>query len=233
MKTFSFRITMIAALLTAMSVSSKATASSGDRIQLSSLDSISQQSAYSEQMTSEGLQEEADEVSYKVSPSREVVMNLLGTTPIKDWTMRAHGLTGEATMVITKDNRLSAIHALTFSLPVYNLQGDERGMDEDAYRALKADRYRDIVFNLTSATIAPQGDHLYLISALGTLTVAGVTRTVTLQMHSRVTKDGTMICTGSEALKMSDYNVERPSILFGVIKAGDGIVLTFNLIFIK
>ncbi len=38
---------------------------------------------------------------------------------------------------------------------------------------------------------------------------------------------------GSEQVKMSDYNVERPSILFGVIKAGDLMTLTYNLIFIR
>jgi hypothetical protein len=39
--------------------------------------------------------------------------------------------------------------------------------------------------------------------------------------------------TGSQHLKMSDYDVERPSLLFGAIKASNDMTLTYKLIFKK
>jgi hypothetical protein len=170
---------------------------------------------------------------YKMQNSRDVVMYLAGTTPVRDWKMKAHGLQGEAQMVLAAENQLVGIDALTFSLPVRNLKGDQTAMDEDAYRALKADQYKEIVFLLKSAKVEPAGDQKYLIKALGTLTVAGVTKVVTLTMRGTVASDGSITFAGSETLRMSDYNVERPTLLFGVIRAGDEMTLTYKLIFSK
>ncbi len=161
-------------------------------------------------------------------------MNLSGTMPLHDWTMTAHGLSGEAKMALTTDNRLTGIQELAFSLPVHNLKGEQTAMDNDAYKALKADEYQNIVFRLISASIEPanKGKH-YKVLARGNLTVAGVTREVVLNMAGDVANDGTITFAGSEKVKMSDYNVERPSLLFGMIKAGDVMTLAYNLVFIR
>ena len=173
------------------------------------------------------------QTSYKLSNSKEVFMSLSGTTPLQDWKMSAHGIQGDAQMVLSDENQLLGIEALTFTLPVRNLKGDKQAMDEDAYHALKADRYKEIIFKLSSANVESKGENLYLIKALGSLTVAGVTRALTLTMHSKISHDGSISFTGSEALQMSDYQVERPSLLFGVIRAGDKMTLTYTLIFSK
>jgi polyisoprenoid-binding protein YceI len=176
---------------------------------------------------------EATPKIYKISTSKNVVMSLSGTTPLKNWTMFARGLSGSAQMSVSKENQLSEIRSLDFSLPVLNLKGEHPAMDEDAYTALKANKYKEIVFKLVSAEITRIGEHEYKVAALGTLSVAGVTRTVTLQMRSVVASDGSLTFTGSEKLRMSDYDVERPSLLFGTIKAGDNMTLTYTLIFTR
>ena len=173
------------------------------------------------------------ETGYKMSSSEAVVMNLAGTTPISNWSMSAHGILGTARMTISPAGQLLAINGLEFSLPVHNLRGEHKAMDEHAYQALKADQYKDITFQLRSATIEPHCDQGYLVFASGTLTVAGVTRAVTLAMHSNTRSDGSITFRGSENLHMSDYNVERPSLLFGAIKARDEMTLTYTLIFTK
>ncbi len=175
----------------------------------------------------------AQEAIYMLSSSKDVVMNLSGTMPLKNWTMTAHGLSGAAKMDITADHRLTGIQTLTFSLPVHNLKGEQEAMDNDAYKALKADQYHEIVFRLNSATIEPRSGHNYNVLARGKLTVAGVTRDVVLNMAGTVAKDGSISFTGSEVVRMSDYNVERPSLLFGMIKAGDEMTLAYNLVFIQ
>ncbi|MDP4232455.1 MAG: YceI family protein [Bacteroidota bacterium] len=136
-------------------------------------------------------------------------------------------------MLVTDDEGLTEVRALDFTLPVCNLKGEVKAMDNDAYTALKCDRYKNITFKLISATVEPKGQNAYSVSAMGNLTVAGVTRTVTLRMRSHMDADGTITFTGAEKLRMSDYNVERPSLLFGAIKAGDVMTLSYSLIFIK
>lgn len=172
----------------------------------------------------------APEAGYRMSPSPSVVIKLEGSTPINTWQMSAHGISGDAQMCVTPQMQLAGIDALEFSLPVRNLRGESEAMDEHAYNALRADQYKDITFQLTSASIAP-GREGYLIEATGTLTVAGVTRPVTLAMHGDVNPDGTITFRGAQNLKMSDYNVERPSLLFGMVRARDEMTLTYTLIF--
>ncbi len=173
------------------------------------------------------------QTAYRMSDAKQVAMTLSGTMPLHDWTMTAHGLLGDASMDVTKDKQLIGITALTFSLPVRNLKGEQAAMDSDAYKSLKADRYPTIVFRLSSASIESGNNHNSSVLAHGNLTVAGVTREVVLSMSGNVANDGSITFTGSEQVKMSDYNVERPSILFGVIKAGDVMTLSYNLVFIR
>jgi hypothetical protein len=174
----------------------------------------------------------AEVATYKLSQSKDVVLNLLGTTPVRDWKMTANGLTGDATMVVI-NNALTEIRALSFALPVQNLHADVAAMEEDAHEALKADRHKEITFVLKNARIELQTNNSYLVTALGSLSVAGVTREVTLMMHSQINSQGTITFAGTQLLKMSDYDVERPSLLFGAIKAGNDMTLTYRLIFKK
>ena len=175
----------------------------------------------------------AHQAAYRLAQSNDVMMNLAGTTPIRNWNMTAHGLSGEAQMVVSSHDGISNIRSLHFSLPVHNLKGDGDGMDNDAYKALKADKFPTIDFQLHSATIQGIGNGSYGIAATGNLSVAGVTREVVLNMTGTVEADGTIQFHGSEVVKMSDYNVERPSLLMGLIKAGDAMMLTYQLVFVK
>jgi hypothetical protein len=173
------------------------------------------------------------ESTYRLSASKDVVMNLSGTTPVKNWSMSANGLSGEAKLGVATNGLLSVVEDLVFVLPVHNLKGEVKAMDEDAYEALKADQHKEIVFKLATAAIVPQPNNTSLVEAEGSLSVAGVTRKVTLRMYAFVNRDGSVTFTGSKKLKMSDYDVERPSLLFGAIKAGNEMTLTYKLIFTK
>jgi len=136
-------------------------------------------------------------------------------------------------MTVASEHKLLGIDALTFRLPVRNLKGDQAAMDQDAYRALKADRYQEIIFTLNSSHIKSCGEDQYLVEAIGDLSIAGVTRPITMTMYGKVMPDGSVFFTGSQSLRMSDFNVERPSVLFGLIKADDEMRLTYTLIFSK
>jgi|SRR5579872_7353375 len=177
--------------------------------------------------------------SYKIAPTGQIAMrltgtlNLFGTSTLHDWTMSARSLQGNAQFEISGNGKLTGITALNFVLPVKNLKGDKDGLNENAYDALKADKYSSIQFTMTSATISSTGGSSYTIYANGNLFIAGVTRYVTMQVRTQLNADGTVTCSGTQALKMSDFNVERPSFMFGVMKTGDELKLNYNLVFVR
>jgi polyisoprenoid-binding protein YceI len=177
--------------------------------------------------------------SYKIAPTGQIAMrltgtlNLFGTSTLHDWTMSARSLQGNAQFEISGNSKLTGISALNFILPVKNLKGDKDGLNENAYDALKADKYSNIQFTMTSATISSNGGASYTIYANGNLFIAGVTRYVTMQVRTQLNADGTVTCSGTQDLKMSDFNVERPSFMFGVMKTGDELKLNYNLVFVR
>jgi polyisoprenoid-binding protein YceI len=69
-----------------------------------------------------------------------------------------------------------------------------------------------------------------VISAKGKLTIAGVSKDVWLAGVTTVNPaDMSVQTVGSLKIKMSEYNVEAPSFMFGAMKTGDEVSVQFNV----
>jgi polyisoprenoid-binding protein YceI len=160
-------------------------------------------------------------------------MTLYGTSTLHDWTMTTHSFTANGEFTISPDNQLASLNSLTVVLPVKNLKSEHSGMDDNAYDALHADKNKDITFKLTSADITPQGGNKYGIAAHGNLSIAGATKPVTLNANGVLNADQSLSVSGSVALTLSQFNIERPSFMLGTMKVGDVLKLNYSLIFVK
>ncbi|HZV68584.1 MAG TPA: YceI family protein [Saprospiraceae bacterium] len=155
------------------------------------------------------------------------IMKLSGTSTFHDWTMNgAFQVTGDFHMA-EGNKKLIAINSLQFLLPVENLKSDKKKLDETAYKALKTETYKDISFVMISSLIKEVPGNNYTITAYGNLTIAGVTKPITLNVNWVQHDDQTITCSGIQKLKMTDYQVKPPCFL-GVMKTGDEIALDFN-----
>jgi polyisoprenoid-binding protein YceI len=172
------------------------------------------------------------QMAYKAS-GKSATMTLYGTSTLHDWTMTVTVFTADAQFTLAANNQLSALNALTVTLPVHNLKSEHDGMNDNAYEALKADQNKNITFQLKSATVTPAGGNKYQIAALGSLTIAGVSKAVTLNATAIVNEDGSISCSGSVPIKLSDHGIERPSFMLGTMKVGDALTLNYSLIFVK
>ncbi len=169
---------------------------------------------------------------YAVKSGEDINVRLLGTSTLHDWEMEAKSVTGNAEFVFASGSQreLTALKALTFTLAVTDLQSDSKGLDKNAYKALKADAYAQIHYVLSSATLSPETGG-YLVRSKGKLTIAGATRDIEMDVHLAVTESGTVTCKGAYALKMTDYEVTPPSFMMGVMKAGDDLTLEFTVVY--
>ena len=171
------------------------------------------------------------QTAFKIGPNS--VMTLAGTSTTHNWAMTAHSFTGNATMAVSSSGQLSAVSALNLVLPVQNLKGDHDGMNTNAYKALKSDQFKDITFKLTSAKVTSSGAKKYNIAVLGSLTIAGVTKPVTLNTAATVNTNGTVSCSGSVPILLSNYGVKPPSLMLGTMKVGNAMTLKYNLLLAK
>lgn len=173
--------------------------------------------------------------TYRIQETKDIDMKLSGTSTLHNWVMNAQNTTGVAQFGFkgTGDTELNSLKSLTFSLLVTDLKSGEKGLDKNAYKALKADQYKDIEYKLTSATIMPKSEGKYLIKTKGKLTIAGVTKETDMDVYAVVNKNGSITCTGSDKLNMTDYSVKPPKFMLGAMKTGDAITLNYTLLYKK
>ncbi len=172
---------------------------------------------------------------YKINETKDIDMKLSGTSTLHNWAMDAKTFSGEAQFDFKagSSDELTSIKSLNFSLEVQNLKSGENGLDKNAYKALKTGEYKDILYELTSATVSSVSGNKYLLKTNGSLTIAGVTKDVEMDVYCVVNEDASITCTGSKKLLMTDYQVKPPTFMLGAMKTGDAITLNFVLVYKK
>jgi len=171
------------------------------------------------------------QTTYRIKESKDIDMKLSGTSTLHKWTMDAKTFTGQGEFELGKNETLQGLHSMTFALNVKDLKSGDKGLDKNAYKALKATEFKDILYKLSSATVGQETNGKYLVKTKGDLTIAGVTHVVDMNVYFIINKDGTISCSGSEKLKMTDYQVKPPSFMLGAMKTGDDITLDFRIIY--
>jgi polyisoprenoid-binding protein YceI len=175
------------------------------------------------------------QTAYKIAVSKNNDMVMSGTSTLHDWSTASKTFTGDAQFAFKTGNNheLASIKALSFSLAVTDLQSGESGLDKNAYKALKSDQYKHIVYKLTSAKMLPQKNSKYEVETTGNLTIAGVTKVITMDVYYVINTDDTITFTGSDKLNMTDYSVKRPTFMLGAMKTGDAVTLDFTAVYGK
>ena len=182
-----------------------------------------------------GLHQLQAQSVYRLTDSKNIAMKLSGTSTLHKWDMNASKFSGKAFFDFKPGSKteLAALKSLTFILAVANLSSGEKGLDKNAYKALKAKQFKNIAYKLISATISTEGAGRFLLNTHGDLTIAGVTRQITMEVHCVVNSDGTITCTGTDTLNMTDYQVKPPTFMLGAMKTGDALTLDFTMVYKK
>jgi hypothetical protein len=156
-------------------------------------------------------------------------ISVSGTSSLHDWTEKSTKAEAEATFIIQND-KIAGVSALSFRVPATSLKSEHKGMDNNTYKALKADKYENITFVLTSATVTPVDANTFTIRSKGKLTIAGTTKDTEVIAKAVLHEKG-IIVTGSKKLKMTDYKVTPPTAMLGTVKTGNDITIVFSLRF--
>ncbi|MBX2895429.1 MAG: YceI family protein [Cyclobacteriaceae bacterium] len=158
---------------------------------------------------------------YKVSGTP--VITIAGTSTMHDWTMTSKQATAQAQLEVDANGQLSKVNSIVVTIPAESLKSGKGAMDKNAYNALKTDKNKDLKFQLTAATV--NGNN---IVAQGTLTIAGSSNPIELTVTGKPDTNGIRF-QGSKKIKMTEFNVEPPSFMFGSVKTGDEITITFDV----
>jgi len=135
-----------------------------------------------------------------------------GTSTLHDWKM----VSNETKTVFENDG--SKITKLNVSVQIKTLKSGDTGLDEKAYETLKIDRNNVITFKLLEADLAAG-------TIKGVFKVLDKERTETLKPEVLTLEH----VSGSFKVKMTEFGLEIPSVMFGAIKSGDEVTVKYDI----
>lgn len=161
----------------------------------------------------------------KINP-KSFIMTILGTTNVHDFKSKVTQAKGEAVVNANKE-----LQSLVVEIPVRSIKSGEKLMDTKTYEAFDVEKNPNITFKLVEVnTLHIEGNQVS-VTLTGNLTMAGVTRKISIKSNGSATKPGVYEFTGSVALKMTDFKMSPPTAMMGLMKVGDAITLKYDVSF--
>ncbi|TLP70555.1 YceI family protein [Maribacter sp. ACAM166] len=104
-------------------------------------------------------------------------------------------------------------NVVEFSLPVKSIKTGIDKRDNDMYELLNVEQNPNVLFKGSLIDNYKKENRKQIVKVKGDFTLAGVTRQVTITGSLEPVKNGLKLI-ADWSLRITDYNVERPSILF-------------------
>jgi len=129
------------------------------------------------------------------------------------------------------NKEIESVMDVEVKIPVESIKSTEGNiMDNKTYETFKSDKFPNIVYTFKSEKVNIDARQAVVIHISGNLTMAGKTKTVKLTANGKVLPNGDLQLSVSQQLKMSDFEMKPPKIMFGTVKVGDEITVNFDLV---
>lgn len=153
-----------------------------------------------------------------------------GKSTLTDWKAEASAVIGcPAELTFNSEN--GTIEHFSFQVVTKSFDGGRgSSMNEKIYKALRSSEFPYIEFNQTApaSNIATEDGIGSDFESNGKLSIAGTSRDVRV-FFKGIRDESSFIFRGTHPLKLSDFNIEPPSAMFGQIQTRDDIVVHFEI----
>ncbi len=164
-----------------------------------------------------------------------------GDSSLHAWSVEGNRAQGNATIQNGPPESLVRGNQLSFTykegqvrFPVKTIKGEKEGLNEKMYKALDAENHPYISYEPNRMQLQNKtGSKQVRVETTGDLSVAGVPRTVTLEMDVKQVAPGRLVSTGETDLKMTDFDIKPPSALGGIVTAYDKVTVSWKFPVVK
>lgn len=118
--------------------------------------------------------------------------------------------------------------AATVTVPVERVRCGNRAMEEDLYRAVNSRAHPNIYYRVNRADVYIADGDPRRVLITGILELNGVERPVTVRAVAEAPNAPGRVV-GSATLLLTDFGVTPPTAMLGLIRAGNRIVIRFDL----
>lgn len=170
-----------------------------------------------------------------LSLSPDYSMGIEGTSNVRDWSAEITSMDGTLTLregvtdlsTLTPEDLIS----LELQIPVEDIDTDTRRLTSNIHKYLKEDDQPIITFELQRILSVESTENGTNIQAEGVITAAGKTHTTVMNVTAKQADNSGMQFSGSQQLKMTDFDIDPPTAMLGAIRAVDEITVNYTVQF--
>lgn len=176
--------------------------------------------------------------TWKLLPDSRV--HITGTSNINTFVCESFKAYGFGTMdtnhqvILKAGPMVSGKNQVVLAIPIQTLDCGLRAMNQDMMTTLSAEAYPDIWYELTTVVLLPSESYIQKgwikARAEGFLTISGYRNPISVDIYIQHQKNGTIKIQAEKSIRMTDYGVTPPSVLFGMIKVNNELILNFDLV---
>lgn len=166
-----------------------------------------------------------------IKPSR---LYLKGTTNVNNFTCDCEDYFPPQSIEIDNNGAVARFRQTNLRMTTRKFNCHNPKMDRDMHKALKAKEFPFIKIELVETRqdanqIKNGNSDWFDVRATVKLTITGVTKEKTIQARARKISENRFSLAGEHSLNMSEFGIEPPDALFGLIKVDDLITFHFDL----
>lgn len=170
-------------------------------------------------------------------PATGSSIRIEGTSTLHAWTMEGKTINGQLSVApaVAKALSVEAWNAAgssaataSVTIPVATIRSEHDRMDRLMAEALKAKENPEIRYQMTSATLKDATGATFTLNTTGKLTIAGITREVSMDVTGTRQPDGRYVLAGQTPLKMTDFGIKPPKAMMNTIRTGDDVKVSFR-----
>lgn len=154
----------------------------------------------------------------------EADISISGTSTVRNWTC-------EVAAPVEVNSGDSApevpgfpggVESATVTVPVADIECPEEEMEEHLREAMRVEEFPEIVYELEEYTVSGSTARM-----TGSMTILGTTNPI--EFEADLEPDGQEVrVSGQTSLDMTEYGVEPPTVMLGMLTVGDVVTLEFS-----
>lgn len=163
-----------------------------------------------------------------------------GSASVVDYTCEAEELSGNGNIENIEQPRENVrghgAVSILVQIPVESLECGKRGMNNDMYSALKAEKFKTINYRLLKADLSEELPNItdeegewMNIKTLGVLEIAGVRDTTEVVVKGKVLGGDRFRVKGNKQISMHTFDVKPPTAMLGLIRARSELTVHFDV----
>lgn len=161
-------------------------------------------------------------------------LSIQGSTNVNDFTCKIDYCTGNDTLQYVQNSSASELRFTRsrMTIPVNTFDCGGKQMSKDFLRTLKSETYPELEINFRSLHNIVFKNNSFT-DGIVDITLAGVTARYKIRYRVSVGENNTILLNGIHKVNFSDFNLEAPRKMKGLIKVKEALKVEFNLVLRK